>query len=541
MKIAPFGLVAIIGLFAMLRLVDLQYQTHLLHDEGITLLSATGHEAAFDDGTTRALTNAWQPAERWITLVTPPEHVEPRKIARDLSRYDIHPPLYFVTLGYVIAGAEDPVTRGLVLNIVLSGFAFVLLYAACRIRAAPSVSLTAVAIVAFMPIIAGAEASVLRQYEMLMAATAGLTLAVGATMRGSEEEGLPAGPAAGVAAAVFLGLMTHVQFVLAIAALLAPALLLLHTTRHRFLLVAAVGAGLLAFVTLNQGLFRTVRRQRTLLQEPNVTELIDRLWGLVRSTEALTGLVPFAGTVATLAFFAWVGRGALSRWQSRNAERDRTALVYLSATLLVTMMVIGQYVSMNAPRHAIGGRYYFMILPFLGVSVAVLLGSARRAWIGVAAACLLFLTSANTIRDRSRGEYNGHARITEAVKDAGAVVANNPWRGVLSPLLAKLEPGTDMLLVDQTIDLERFRTLVSGLDIGDVIYLRAAFGISKQRDLRQFRELKKLYGLQRIVPGRGYFRITGVHLPPFWTPELATSSGQGASRSATPSSETSDR
>lgn len=81
------------------RLVCIWEKKTIEYDEGISYLTATGHEGEYQatrPGTQdKLLEGRWVSASEWQQFFQPPKEFRFRGISRDLAQHDIHPPLYF--------------------------------------------------------------------------------------------------------------------------------------------------------------------------------------------------------------------------------------------------------------------------------------------------------------------------------------------------------------------------------------------------------------------------------------------------------------
>ncbi len=104
-----------------LRYVHVHDSKELHHDGGISLLAATGHLAAYAPAVYGGLTERWVEAAEWKRLIRSEPGFAFRRIGRDLSAYDIHPPLYFWLLHVWMKWTGDDLPGVFMLNAVLGG------------------------------------------------------------------------------------------------------------------------------------------------------------------------------------------------------------------------------------------------------------------------------------------------------------------------------------------------------------------------------------------------------------------------------------
>ncbi|MDI1447453.1 glycosyltransferase family 39 protein [Polyangium sp. 6x1] len=259
-------LLAAIVMHAALFLPPALRRRDILHDEAITLLVITGHQAAYDR-TIRGDApphHAWAPAGEWKRLLTLEPDRPPTlgQIGAELGALDIHPPAYF-WLGSLVArafGATVGVVLGL--NLFLDTLTLVALFFLAKwLSRDARVGAVAASLWALSP--GPLEASLeMRQYALL-----GLVMTVFALLASmSLDAASPRRPAVVALLLVMvsgIGVATHYHFVLALGAgLVVAAVSLGRKEPRRALLFASsltIGAtlGLLA----HPHVFEVLKRQ----------------------------------------------------------------------------------------------------------------------------------------------------------------------------------------------------------------------------------------------------------------------------------------
>ena len=104
------------------------------HDEAISYIAATCHQGEYQEITFagRGPYGRWVPAYEWQRLLQPEDRGCLGRIAADLARYDIHPPLYFWLLhGWALLFGVG-VWTGTSLNIALAALGTLALFGLAR-------------------------------------------------------------------------------------------------------------------------------------------------------------------------------------------------------------------------------------------------------------------------------------------------------------------------------------------------------------------------------------------------------------------------
>ena len=111
-----------------LRVGLLRNSEELEHDDGISLLAATGHQADFVRAVDAELKQRWVEVAEWKKLIRSEAGYAFRQIGHDLSRYDIHPPLYFWLLHIWMKWTGDELPGVFMLIAILAGMTVVALF-----------------------------------------------------------------------------------------------------------------------------------------------------------------------------------------------------------------------------------------------------------------------------------------------------------------------------------------------------------------------------------------------------------------------------
>jgi len=133
-------LFAAIALHICLHLGPSLTRNEISHDEGISLLSMTGHQGLYTQivQTRQPPYGTWVPAAEWKKLMRPEsvkdepppslKAAEFNRIARDLAHYDLHPPLYFWLAHIVVVTFGSSLSTILGLNLFFDTLTIVMVF-----------------------------------------------------------------------------------------------------------------------------------------------------------------------------------------------------------------------------------------------------------------------------------------------------------------------------------------------------------------------------------------------------------------------------
>lgn len=481
----------------LLRVWGTAQKRYLTHDEGISFLAATGHQgeyAAIADG--RPPSGAWAQAGDWQRLL----HIEQRfcfqRIAADLARHDIHPPLYFWLLHlWAVAFGLGP-AAGPALNTLLAALTALALFGLARrlLRSraqAAAVSFTWLVSPAVLPI--SLEA---RQYDLLALCS---VLLVWQTLRVSDTARAASPRDFGLLALITLaGALTHYQFALVAAGALCFLALRLARKKLTRLLwgVGAVAAGYLVFVQLQPDFYQSLARQQSQLMSFDLREFPLRLLAVC---EGLAGFLlpapltrlPALAVIFTLALVGWLIFAMLSK---RRLSDEWSAYFFF---IWIAGAIILLYLAGLSPAAAMGRKYLAAAWPFLAfvpVSVVRCLGSSKR--LALALFCALLLVAGGVNLAQSLAGGNATLIPPAEVTRANALLVDTVARGVLPRIVWYLPPETPVFAAPQSFLLQHqsrwLDRLQDGAYVGVSIYGGAPAG--------QAQIVKALSRQHRVLP-----------------------------------------
>lgn len=361
-------------------------------DEGLAYLVAAANKGAWQraigDG---SLVGEWRTAGELSRWVEPDGSIGLVRVARDAAEHDIHPPLYFWFLrGWTRAFGVTPRT-GPMLNVLFAvaiGLA-TFLFARALFRDSLWGALAAL----FWAVGAGAvmASELARQYDLQALCTVLLALFA---FRATDADEPGRGDLLGVALAIAVGMLTHYQFVLAVAgAAVFVAVRLRRAGLAAWLrLATAFAAGVMLSLALNPWAPKVIYRQQVKLAAAEVR--VDRVQRLERTGH--TFAAPFRPSTSLEWWRAHVDSGRAGSWAAVLAVLAAAGLVLWAVSAVpdssrppqgsvraalsdvwpalfflvwTSAAIVGMYLSLRSPPHAMGWRYLAPVQPFLAVSV----------------------------------------------------------------------------------------------------------------------------------------------------------------------------
>lgn len=432
-----------------LRIVVIADKPAVGHDEAISYLAATCHQGEWDRITARgaAPSGAWVPAREWRRLVEPDDSLCLGRISRDLSRHDIHPPLYFWLLHAWVGAFGVDTATGPALNLLFFVAAALALFGLARRllgdeRGAALVTFVWAVSPAVVPI--SGEA---RMYDLL--ALVSILFAWQAVRIAEMERASPRALALlGLAAAC--GIATAFTFALVAGGGLAWLALRLGWRRRGQIAAAAlaVAAGFALFYAVDPHFPTSFEIQREQVREEfsldGLPERLDRtaegFAGFVLPPQLLRRGVAWALlALACLALLA--AAAALAR---RRAAPPAGAALFLAAAVGGGTVLL--YLGFRTHGLAMGGKYLAACWPFLAFVPVLGLMRARAHGVAAAAvlcAALLAAGVAGALR------ANGDDRPPAGFDEADRVLVDTVRRGVLVPVVLQLPPDTPVFAAPQ--------------------------------------------------------------------------------------------
>ena len=440
-----FGLLIAAALLARVALVADKQSVE--HDEAISYLAAAGHLGDYE----RIITTGQYPYDQWAAARAWQKFIEPKhgfvfgQIARDLARYDVHPPLYFWLLHLWTRLSGVAAWSGLLLNVLIDVATGIALHRLARGAFTADRALAVVMLWALSPV-ALRTMTVARPYSLFTLMVVLYALAVqrftaartktGTRINadGTDSESAGADIRSFLRAIVLIvtgaaGLLTHFYFFLALIA--GGLVVLAQRDRTRVLEFGA-------WTLLSGGIFVALHPHFLIAVQGKVqghfawSAFPDRL-GVTLGALALLSIPTAAALILPL----------ISLIGQRSRQADHTRVVGYQSEIFLLCLLGGQivlYLLQISPKQALMEyRYLAPTWPCAAlVLVRVLRTRAQLACVGMLALAgiVAWPDSQHTIRP-APGTH---------------ILIDNPARGVLLPVVMTLDADTPVFAADQ-VDL----------------------------------------------------------------------------------------
>jgi len=466
---------------ALLRLGAVEGRRVWWHDEGISFLAATGHQATYAETveTRTAPYGRWESVSDWRRLVLNAGPVSLRRIARELASHDIHPPLYFWLLHLVSLVAGVSVWTGPSLNAMLDLVTITLVFATARDALGDS-RWAAVAALFWALSPATIEASVeARQYALFGLLTIAFTRQfaraanVGRCTTRTDLVALVA-----LAALVCAGMLSHYYFAIV---LVGASLIVISgwsggTVRGARASVAALAAGVAGSVAIHPWFVNSFSKANDQAQSFQLPDLWHRL-----ARTASSNLAFFADERDHKAIFALV-LVALLIWAIASWRRGTLQLglrppalgphlsFVVSLMLGVFLVLDVVYLGFISPEHAMGAKYLAPAWPLLAIVVTAIVRALPERCLIASALCGFMLAVSRGYVGGLRKDEAHAAENGSVLRDAPQAVVDNPARGVLLPLIFHMLPEQRVFVAGQDDLLTNPDEWLPPPEVGPVLY-----------------------------------------------------------------------
>ncbi len=468
------------------------------HDEFWSYLPATGHLGAFERAAHGGLTGRWVPAGQWKALWQASPFLDFLAVGRDLGRFDVHPPGYFWLLHVWTWLFGVHVRSGPSLNLVFTVLTTLALFGLARRLLQDALAAAFVALIWAIDAVVVGISLIARQYDLVALVTVLFVwLVVVVADRRRRLRWLDYVATAAVTAA---GMLTHYQFVLVLlgGAVYLAFRLVRPDVGRLWRLLLCFAAGVAVTILLQPWVFEQFARQRGMREHYSLPRLVAKtkaleatvlpfygvsqatLWRALRVTHSVAVL-----TVVLVAIVVIPAAVALALPRSRrflvdHFRRHGGDLVALYFLVWITGGIALQDLTFQSQPHSMGWRYLAMAWPFLAFLPVLLARLVPGRWhlVLVAAFCALVLLP------RTLAAPNPYANAAPveraALARAPAVVADNPWPGVLPRILWWVPDGTPVYVDSQAGLLRDPRAWLDRLGPRDVYASQPTHGQTGQ-------------------------------------------------------------
>jgi hypothetical protein len=170
---------------------------------------------------------------------------------------------------------------------------------------------------------------------------------------------------------------------------------------------------------------------------------------------------------------------------------------------------LGQYILMKSPRHAMGGRYLFILAPFFVVPLVL----ASKSWwyrSGLILYALAFGIHAVKWLDwRADQGAEFEKTVFESLSSAKSVLINNDARGMAAPVFSAISSDAQIAVCNEKISLVQFQTLLQKLTPGAVVIVRSGYRIDANQTRWELAMLGERFNMRELGRG-GYLLVEGV-------------------------------
>ena len=419
-----------------LRLAGGADKSGLTHDESISYLAAACHQGDYARITFSAEPpfGRWVAASEWKALLRPDRTLCLGQISRDLSREDIHPPLYFWLLHVWALVFGVGLWTGLSLNVVLATLTGLAVFGlARRVLGDPLEAAGVAGVWSLSPAAIGVFGEA-RQYELLALLA---VLLVWQSLRFADPSTrTPRRDAVGLAVLTAAGALTHFLFslvVVAAAALLAVGL----WRRERRRLapgLASIAAGYAIFSLAHPGFLLSVRRGRAQAAVEATAELLGARAEATSQTLAEFLLPPglatgLTGAVALAALAAATCWAIVATLRSTRNRRNAAAMPLVFVWLAAAHAAL--FLTFVSPGSGMDFKHLSAVWPFAAFVPVLALGSLpARIRFPLGAAGTAALATAATIASLGQFPASGQTPPPQ-LERSRRVVLDNVARGVL--------------------------------------------------------------------------------------------------------------
>lgn len=423
----------------------------LSHDESVSYLCASATEGAYQNRIP-ALVDSYSTVGAIQGLYARPENVQLATVSSDLSRYDIHPPLYFWALHLQHTLVGSGITGGMWLNFIagLGLLLFTFLFARNALGSVDH-ALAACAILYLAPAVTQIDLEA-RQYQFMALCAMVSYLLTQRRLLGIAG----AGELLLFTLVNAFGMLSHYYY----AFILVPGLVLVWRAYRWTVPTLTYGASLLGSLLLFMVLF------------PEFIEFVSSYTSRVKEAKEAAGLIDRIKTIlyASLAFFTqahllryvFLGLGLLGLGMIvLRAWKERARRVHFGGAIgqvMITLLwcvsfTVALYLVGISPPHAVGEQYFSYFWPLLAIAlvyVARRVFDARyRTWILYAYMLQLGISSTLAVRSSGYLEPILPAGWYEEIRNSDLLVTDDRKRSFLPRAMRTLPEALPLFIMER--------------------------------------------------------------------------------------------
>jgi hypothetical protein len=454
-----------------LRIAAVAGKKTLDFDEGISFLSATGHQGEYSRIEENRPFGAWVEASEWKKFIRLEEMFCFSQIGADLAAQDVHPPLYFwlLHLWFILLGIH--LWTGPSLNILISMIAIPFLYSlANRILKNPVEAAVVTFIWALSPTVMQVSC-LTRQYDLLAFCTILLVLQI--VKWADTKKNFQSRDFIFLSLSTAAGALTHYHFSFVIfgGGLFLIARLIKRNKRRLVAGLVSMATGLILFFLLHPRFFQSVKSQMARTQAFQYAEIIPRLKNIILSFETffwhgrpltfLTSPAILYRYIYPLILLSLLVSLAVIYFKKRSAIADHirkidyTGYYVIYFFLWLAGITVLCYISFLSRRHAMGPRYLVMAWPFFAFLPVLLIRFSIR-FKTVLMISLCFLQALFGSLDMLYLNYED-GKIQDQIallRNSDMVLLDNVGRGVLPGISWQIPDDKLVFAADQSYLLD---------------------------------------------------------------------------------------
>ena len=482
-RLAVIILLAGIVMGVVLRITAVELKETLEHDEAISYLAATGHQADYARIGTDHPYGEWVEASEWKKHIQIDKKFCFSRIASDLTVYDSHPPLYFwlLHLWSLLFGIH--LWTGPLLNIAIFVLSILLLYRLAERVLKNSVDAAAVASIwALSPTVIHIT-SLTRQYELLAIFTILLTFKIIQYIDSSRE--FRVSDYLVLVLATAGGILTHYQFSFIISGCgLLLSIMLIRKNRIRL----AAGwisliAGILLFALLHPEFYLSIESRMAGSGGIGYTEILSRLkttavvlasffWKGAPLIYIYPSGIAYRYVYPILLILSLIGFGIIYVKNKLKRDilflQDGASVIHIFYFLFwIAGLTILSYLFCFSPKHAMGAKYLAMAWPFFAfVPVIAIRSLGELKTTAIICACCLqaVFGTLDTLYNDSDRALKAESNVMLA--ESEMILLDNASRGILLSVLWHVPDEKLIFAADQQYLLENVDSWRTGFGPG---------------------------------------------------------------------------
>ena len=518
LKLAISVLILAVILGVALRIVGIIGKTTISHDEGISYMSATGHQGEYSRvrGGDYPF-GAWVKASEWKRFIQIDKIFCFGQISYDLAHHDIHPPMYFWLLHLWSLMVGIQLWTGPSLNILFVLIAAVFLFRFARYVLDDHLE---AALVVFIWMISPAVLSIsleARQYDLLALLAIIFMYQIIKSADLTKRFKLPEFILLMISTAA--GALTHYSFLFIVTGCCGFLLIkLIREDRNRLIKsFVSIGFGYIISIFLNPGFYLAFVNQHADAQPFRYAEIAPRIATISVSFLSFF-FFPFRWMmykyicaillVALIFIFFNIHRKERPGIMAYFRKEDfKIHYIFFLFIWLVGSQIIA-YLAFILPSHAVGERYYCMIWPAFACVVVFLLrlfGKLRLIFTILLCFGLFMAGSSKMLYTKCTN------RSLEAIlRNSRYFLIDNVARGVFPMFFWHLPDDKIVYAANQDHLLDKSERWLNRIDDNTFYFSSILYGNTKEKQGKILVLIKREHGVSSVEAE--FLRISDAYL-----------------------------